>query len=78
MIRGEVTSDLEAIIEVVVRGPSGTQARVQGQIDTGFNDSLTLPGEVIAALGIPYEYTITMFMANNSESEMNLYSAEVI
>jgi clan AA aspartic protease len=78
MISGYVNSELEAIIEVVVRGPLGARAQVEAQIDTGFSDYLTLPGDVNAAMGLEFDYATTMFVADNSPVEMRKYQAEVI
>ena len=37
MITGTVTSHREAIIRLIVRGPSGQEEEIEAVIDTGFN-----------------------------------------
>ena len=78
MIRGEVNSYLEPIIELQLRSPNGALIQINGAIDTGFSDHLTLPPEIIHTLGLPFVETIDMVVADNSLVEMRLYEVDVI
>jgi len=53
MITGAVTSELEAQIQLAIRGASGREQILDAVIDTGFNGHLTLPPDVVAAFGLP-------------------------
>ena len=52
MITGTVNANREAIISCGVRGPHGKEREIEAVIDTAFNGFLTLPPQVIAALGL--------------------------
>ena len=50
---GTVSTDLEAVTEVTVRGPGGEEKRVEAVVDTGYGGTLTLPARLIATSGFP-------------------------
>lgn len=54
MIQGEVNPFDEAIISVAITGPTGEFAEIDAVIDTGFNDYLVLPTDIITRLGLEY------------------------
>jgi predicted aspartyl protease len=54
MITGIITAAREAVIRMVVRGPSGHEVTVDAVIDTGFTGWLTLPPALIGTLGLPF------------------------
>ena len=78
MIRGEVSFDLEPIIDVQVRSPDGRTLIVRAAIDTGFSDYLTLPSDVLLRLGLPLIDFMDMVVADNSVIEMAYYETDVI
>ncbi len=43
MITGTITSDREAVFDLVVRGPRGQEHTLEAVIDTGFTSFVTLP-----------------------------------
>ncbi len=43
MIEGFVNANLEAVITIPLRGPTGQTREIDAVIDTGFNGYLTLP-----------------------------------
>lgn len=63
MITGEGTVEREAVIEVIVRGPGGEVA-VRCVLDTGFTEYLTLPGDLIQALSLPFEQAMPLSQAD--------------
>ena len=54
MISGIVNAYHEATIRLTVRGTDGREQEVEAILDTGFNGSLTLPADIIAALGLAW------------------------
>ncbi len=54
MIVGAVAADRDAVIPLRVLGPGGATAVVAAVVDTGFSGQLTLPPDVVAALGLPW------------------------
>ena len=79
MIQGIVTPEREAVIRLTVRGgPQGQEQEVEAVIDTGFNDYLTLPPYLVAALGLPFAAPTRATLADGSEVEMNYHRATVV
>jgi len=78
MINGTVTSDLEAIIRVVVRGPMRHEQEFEAVVDTGFNGWLSLPGNSINQLGLPWLTRGRVILADGTEQECDVYTATVI
>jgi clan AA aspartic protease len=78
MITGIVNPDREAVISLKVHGPSGTEQDLDAVIDTGFNSSLTLPPDVIAALGLPWMTQGRVELGNGQEEQFDVYAATVI
>jgi clan AA aspartic protease len=52
MITGQVNSNLEAVILLVVQGAGGAEIALEVVIDTGYSAFLTLPIAVITTLGL--------------------------
>jgi clan AA aspartic protease len=78
MITGEITADREAVVKLTVRGPSGTEAEVEAVLDTGFTEYLTLPATWIAALSLPYQYSMPLVLADGSPVLVPVYDAVVV
>src|SRR5262245_27799848 len=78
MITGVVTNAREAVITLTVHGPTGQVQEIQAVIDTGFDGSLTLPSEVIAALGLPWRRRGRALLADGNESVFDIYEATTI
>ena len=78
MITGVVTSNLEAIIRLGVRGHHHDEQQVEAVIDTGFNGWLSLPGNLIDQLGLPWLTRGRVILADGSEQECDVYAATVI
>ena len=78
MITGVVTSNLEAVIRLEVRGPHHDVPEVEAVIDTGFNGWLSLPGSLIDRLRLPWLTRGRVILADGSEHECDVYAATVI
>ena len=50
MIEGFVNANLEAVVNVPIRGPAGQTREVEAVIDTGFNGFLTLPPSLVVEM----------------------------
>jgi hypothetical protein len=55
MITGVVNASHEIIIKLPVRDAAGNEHDIETMLDTGFNGSLTLPGQTIASRGRGWE-----------------------
>jgi clan AA aspartic protease len=78
MITGIITAAREAVIRVVVRGPSGHEASVDAVIDTGFTGFLTLPASLVVALGLPFAGTTRATLSDGSEVAIDVFEATVV
>ncbi len=77
MMVGRVTGTPEAIVPLVVAGPSGSKAKIDAVLDTGFTDFLTLAPATIAALGLPAMDTIECQLADGHVVSMQSFQAVV-
>ncbi len=78
MITGAVNASREAIIKLVVRGPSGAAREFDAVIDTGFNDELTLPANVIDERGLPYAAPSSAALAGGQVVEVGFFRAAIV
>lgn len=78
MIVGEVTSSREAVVRLLMRGPTGEERAFDAVIDTGFNFFLTLPPDAIAELNLIRRSTSRVILADGSETRANVYAVTVI
>ncbi len=77
MIRGRVTADAQAVVTLHLRGPSGTAVDIEAVVDSGFNDTLTIPPDLVARLGLNFEETAKLTMANGDKGIFDMYQAEI-
>lgn len=78
MILGIVHSYHEATLIVAVRDAAGQEEQIETILDTGFSGSLTLPPEVIHALGLPFRSRGNAVLADGSEAQFDIFTATVI
>lgn len=76
MIQGTVNARREAVLPLRVIGPAGA-ADVSAVIDTGFTGTLTLPAAVVASLSLVWSSRSSAFLADGTESEFDIYAAEL-
>ena len=60
----------QPIISLIVRGPNGSEQRVEAMLDTGFNGTLTLPPSLIQQLELPFGFTRTVMLADGTLHEV--------
>lgn len=67
MIEGVVNASHEALVTLVLHGPTGQTSEVNAVIDPGYSGSLTLPPELVAKLELPYVFSGKATLADDSE-----------
>jgi clan AA aspartic protease len=78
MISGRVTDNLEAVIPVAIRGPTGLERSIDAVIDTGFNAFLTLPAEIVKSLGLAAAERGRAILADGETVLFDIYDALVV
>jgi clan AA aspartic protease len=78
MITGVVNANREAIIRLVVTGPSGQQQDTEAIIDTGFTGFLTMPPARVAALGLSWRSRQPGILADGSVDIFDVFVAGVM
>ena len=74
---GRVTADGRAQVYVSVTGPSGVDEDVDALLDTGFNGTLALPPERIAALGLRQRSKTIVVLASGEKRHVPTYRATI-
>jgi predicted aspartyl protease len=67
MIQGYVTAERQAIVSMKLRGADGAEIVIDGAVDTGFTEYLTLTYDLIEALGLKRRDSVPMTMADGTE-----------
>jgi clan AA aspartic protease len=75
---GFVTPNKEAVIKLIVYGPHRQEQEVAAILDTGYTEYLTLPPDVIAALGLLYRYSVPMYLADGSPIRVRVFDGVVL
>jgi clan AA aspartic protease len=78
MITGFVPPTREAIVRLFVLGMNGAIHEVEAVIDTGFNEELTLPQDLIDALQLPYEGTETIRQSDGLEIKVSVHRCRIL
>ena len=74
MIEGRVSDTFEAVVRLVIRGPSGRTREIDAAIDTGFSGFLTLTPAFAADLGLDLVSKGTAFLADGTEASFDVYN----
>jgi len=77
MITGRVSPQLEAAIPLALRGQNRTAATLRVVIDTGFDGSLCLPPEQVAAFQLIPLGAQVAILGDGSEAELAVYEVAV-
>jgi clan AA aspartic protease len=78
MITGAVSPKLQALLELMVVGPTSNQRLVDAVIDTGFSGHLTLPPSIISALNLIWLGREQGVLADGTVDAFEVYRAIVI
>lgn len=77
MIRGAVNARGEAVVRLVLRGPSGAEVERDAVVDSGFTSSLTIPVGDAIALGLARVSSGGATLADGSVRSFDHYAVEV-
>jgi clan AA aspartic protease len=78
MILGKVNADREAIVQLIVRGPSGLQEKIEAVVDTGFDGWRSLPAEFVRRLDLQWLRRGSAILADGSETVYDCFAGTVI
>ena len=78
MIEGVVNSAYEAVISLLLRGPTGQTREIDAVIDTGYSGFLTLPSAMVSELGLSFQSHGRATLANGSEEIFDIYDVTVL
>jgi clan AA aspartic protease len=78
LITGTVNADLQPLISLPVFSASGTRHDIEAMVDTGYNGWLTLPPDLIAALGLPWRQRGRATLADGSTIVFDVYEGTVL
>src|SRR3712207_997192 len=78
MITGYITAEREAVVPITLRGAGGVEMEVEATVDTGFNDFLVLPPDVMTALGFPYVDTSSAILADGMLVRFDVHRATLV
>jgi len=75
---GSVNDLLEPILKVAVKDSGGHIHQFETLIDTGFNGYLTLPSNLITAIGLPWLFRQQAELADGSFETFDVHKAIII
>lgn len=78
MVTGEVNSENDATVRLVILGRNGRAKEIGAVIDTGFSGCLTLPSEIVGQLRLPWVSRQSGILADGSETFFDVYAATVV
>lgn len=78
MIRGRVSSEFQAVVEVTLIGNAGQQLSIETVLDSGFQGYLVLSPESIGRLGLQHPRRVNFVLADGQEVQLNSYIATVV
>ena len=75
---GAVNDAYEAVISLIVQGPSGQSREVEVVIDTGFTGFLLLPSMFATELGLPFLTYESALLADGSLVRFSVHDARAL
>lgn len=70
--------NLHALLPVTFRFLNQPDISLAFVVDTGFTDELTLPPDAVAALKLPFEYDLSVNLANDSDAIVRVHRATIV
>jgi clan AA aspartic protease len=77
-VNGEVTYLDEARVVLEVRGPAARAAHVETVLDTGFTEDLSVDRETAARLGLPFDSSMDVVLADGSIESVDVHTGTVV
>jgi len=78
VISGTVVANQGPVVPLVLQDAGGHEYALSAVVDTGFTGWLTLPKEIIAALGLRYREQTRAILADGGSSLFSTYDLSVI
>jgi predicted aspartyl protease len=78
MIIGNVNTNLEAIVQLIVLGLRQQQQEIRAVIDTAYTGFLTLPPAIITSLGLTWYARQEGILGDGSLCIFDVYEASII
>ncbi len=78
MISGSVNADREPVVRICVHDVNGQEHEYAAIVDTGFTGWLTLPRDLITALGLSWKELGAATLADGSQILFDVYEATVV
>ena len=69
--------NLHALLPVIFRLQNQPDITLEFVVDTGFTDALTLPLEAVIALRLPFDYNLTVNLANDTDAVVPVHRATI-
>ena len=76
-IIGTVAGGREALIPLILLGPSESRVRIEAVVDTGFTGHLVLPPRLVGEMGLPLRGVRDSFLADGSRVSLDAYRVSV-
>jgi len=77
MVTGTVNTFREAVVRLIVRGPSGVERTIDAVVDTGYDGALILPPHLVAELRLPYRDRARAVLADGSQTVCDVHDGIV-
>jgi predicted aspartyl protease len=78
MISGVVTTGLEAVVSLRIRGPSGLEKDCDAIVDTGFDGFVALPTHFIEELQLTPAGSLWAILGDGHATELTLFRGTVV
>ncbi len=78
MVLGVVNARLEPIVVLSLIGESGRTREIEAVIDTGFDDFLFLPSEMVSDLRLKFAYATPLVLADGTMGKSDVFRVTVM
>ena len=78
MISGGVVANRGPVVPLIVYDANGRTHAMSALVDTGFNGWLTLPAQLIAALGLPWQKESHGVLADGGSTFFNVFTVDIV
>ncbi len=78
MIRGHVNALYEAVVTLMLRGPTGQTQEIEAIVDTGSKGSLTVTPAMVTAFDLPFQIMGRATLADGRETTFPMHTVTVM